>query len=261
MKARSTKATLPLLAALVTSTSLLLTPVAAATQTFSVRASFSPDRLGSPANLSALATFGSNMPGPLSPVTKVTAYGPAGMSVDTRGADTCTASATELQENGASACPAASRVGFGKGVGLFEIAGEDIQGPFTLEFFLAPRENGHLVFLIYVNADTPASEQLVLVAREVRAPNPYGFGITFDIPIIPTLPGAALGWVNHVALTFGSTHIAYYKTVHGRRKLLHVRGIVIPKTCPHGGFPIEGQVGYADGTTSAAKTTIPCPRR
>jgi hypothetical protein len=125
----------------------------------------------------------------------------------------------------------------------------------------SPKENGHLVILIYVNAVTPASEQLALVAREVQAPKPYGFGITFDIPIIPTLPGAALGWVDHVFLTFGSTHIAYYKTIHGKRKLFHVRGIVVPKICPRGGFPIEGQVGYADGTTGATKTTIPCPRR
>ena len=250
-----------LLAASVACACLAFTTVAGATQTFAVHASFSPDKLGSPTNLSALATFASNTAGPLSPVTKVTAYGPAGMTVDTRGAGACTASAMELQENGPSACPANSRVGFGKGVGLFEIANEDIQGPFTLEFFLAPKENGHLVFLIYVNAVTPASEQLALTAREVQAPKPYGFGISFDIPIIPTLPGAALGWVNHVLLTFGSTNIAYYKTVHGKRKLFHVRGIVIPKTCPHGGFPIEGQVGYADGTRSAAKTTIPCPRR
>jgi hypothetical protein len=250
-----------LLAASLACACLAVTTVAWATQTFSVRASFTPNKLGSPTNLSAMATFSSSMAGPLSPVTKVTAYGPAGMVVDTRGAGACTASAMELQENGPSACPASSRVGFGKGVGLFEIAHEDIQGPFTLEFFLAPKESGHLVFLIYVNAVTPASEQLVLVAREVHAPKPYGFGITFDIPIIPTLPGAALGWVDHVFLTFGSTNIAYYKQVHGKKKLFHVRGIVIPKTCPHGGFPIEGQIGYADGTTGAAKTTIPCPRR
>jgi hypothetical protein len=257
--AKTSRASPPCLAALVTSVCLLLAPVASAAQTFSVSASFSPDRLDAPTNLSAVATFGSTLPGPLAPVTKVTAYGPAGMVVDTRGAGTCTAVASELRENGPSACPASSRVGFGRGVGLFEIAGEDIQGPFTLEFFLAPREGGHLVFLIYVNANSPASEQLVLVAREVQAPKPYGFGITFAIPIIPTLPGAALGWVNHVALTFGSTNIAYYKTVHGKKKLVHVRGIVIPKRCPRGGFPIAGQVGYADGTTGAAKTTIPCP--
>lgn len=95
----------------------------------------------------------------------------------------------------------------------------------------------------------------------MRGPKPYGFGITFDIPIIPTLPGAALGWVDHVFLTFGSTDIAYYRTVHGKWRLSHVSGIVVLRTCPHGGFPIEGQVGYADGTTGAARTTIPCPHK
>ena len=250
-----------LLAALAVCICTTTATAASATETMSLHASFSPTKLGQPTNLSAMATFSSTLPGPLSPVTKVTAYGPAGMGVDVRGAATCSVTPAQLEEVGPSACPAGSRIGFGKGVGLFEIANEQIQGPFSLDFFLAPKEDGHLVILIYVNAVTPASEQLVIVAREVTAPKPYGFGITFTIPIIPTLPGADLGWVNHVSLSFGATNIAYYKTFHGKKKLFHVRGIVVPKTCPSGGFPIEGQFGFADGTTGTAKTTIPCSRK
>lgn len=240
---------------------IVLAALAWAAQTLTVHANFTPDRLGAPTNLSATAVFGSATPGPQPPAVKVTAYGPAGLLVDVRGAGTCTATPAKLEAIGASACPADSRIGFGSGVGLFEIAKELIQGPLTLEFFLAPSQQGHLTVLIYVNAVTPASEQLAFVGHEVRAPKPYGIGIAFDIPIVPTLPGASLGWIQHVSLTLGAGNVAYYRTIHGRRKLMHVRGLVVPKSCPRGGFPIEVQVGFADATTARTTTTVPCPHR
>jgi len=248
-------------AALVVCACLIAVAVAWAGETVSVHASFTPEKLGAPTNLSATATFGATTAGPQSPAVKVTTYGPAGMSVDTRGAGTCTATPATLEETGPSACPADSRVGFGSGVGLFEIAKEVDPEHFTLEFFLAPSEHGHLVMLAYVNSATPASDQKALVAREVQGPKPYGIGISFEVPASPTLPGAALGWEEHISLTFGAAHVAYYKTIHGKRKLVHVKGIVLPKTCPHGGFPIETQVGFADGTTTTTTTTVPCPSK
>jgi hypothetical protein len=240
---------------------LLLPAVAWGAQTLSVHAKFTPGRLGAPTNLSATAMFGSTTPGPQSPAVKVSVYGPAGMSVDTRGIRTCTATPARLLEDGPSACPASSRIGFGSGVGLFEIAKENIPGQFTLEFFLAPSEHGAFVILIYVNATSPAADQKVLVAHEVRGVKPYGIGISFDVPTTQSLPGASLGWEEHVSLTLGAPHIAYYRTVHGRRKLVHVRGIVLPKKCSDGVLPIETEVGFADATSTLAKTTVPCSRR
>jgi hypothetical protein len=239
---------------------LFLATVASASETFTVRARFTPDKLGVPTNLSATATFESTTPGSLPPVTKVTAYAPAGMSVDVQGARTCTVTASQLQESGPSACPADSRIGFGSGTAKSELGGEFLSAPFTLEFFLAPSEGGRRAFLVFVNSSSPSSFQLGLVAKEIRAPKPYGIGLTFAIPIVPSLPGAGLGWVQRALLTFGSSNVAYYRAVHGRRKLLHVKGIVAPRSCPRGGFPMEAMVEYADATSSTAKTTIPCPR-
>lgn len=246
-------------AALLVCACLILAVAAWASETFTVRARFTPDKLGVPTNLSATATFASTTAGSLPPVTKVTAYAPAGMSVDVQGARVCTVTAAELQEAGPSACPADSRIGFGSGTAKSELGGEILSAQFTLEFFLAPSENGRRTFLIYVNSNSPSSLQLGLAAREIRGPKPYGIGLTFAIPIVPSLPGATLGWVERVLLTFGSSHIAYYRTVHGKRKLLHVKGILAPRSCPRGGFPVEAMVEYANATNSTAKTTIPCP--
>jgi len=249
-----------LLGTLAVCTALSVASSAQATENVTIAPSFSPDRLGVPTNLSATVAIGSNLPGSQPPMVRVTAYGPAGMSVDTRGAGTCTASPAVLEATGPRACPADSRVGFGKASGLEELAGEFIPGPFTFEYFLRPSEHGQLALMIYVNASTPASEQLVLLANEVHAPKPYGLGITFAVPIVASLPGAPLGWVDHVSLTLGASHVAYRKKIHGKTRLVHVRGLIAPRTCPHGGFPIEGSFEFADGSTSTATATIPCPR-
>ncbi len=246
-----------LLAVLVVCVGLTLAAVAWGAQTLTIHTSFSPDKLGSPTNLSATAVFGSTLPGVPSPIRNVTAYGPAGLEVDVSGAGTCTVA--KLEAVGANACPADSRLGLGGGVGLLELAGEVIHEPFTLEFFNGPKENGHMAILVYVNADTPVSVQLVLVAKEIYGPKPYGWGVTFEIPIIPTLPGASYASVEKTSFTIGDLKVGYFKTIHGKRKLVHVRGVVVPKTCPAGGFPYEASFSFADATTNTYKGTIPCP--
>jgi hypothetical protein len=55
--------------------------------------------------------------------------------------------------------------------------------------------------------------------------------------------------------------VGYFKTIHGKRKLVHVRGLVVPKTCPVGGFPYEAAFGFEDGTSNTYKGVIACPRK
>ncbi len=246
------------LVALVVGACLTVAAVAWATETLTIYTRFSPDKLGAPTNLSATATLGSSTGGLPSPIRKVTAYGPAGLEVDTRGAGTCTVAVLEGPE-GPAGCPANSRVGFGGGTGVLELAKELIHEPFTLEFFLGPKEAGHVVILIYVNASTPVSYQVAIPATEVQGPKPYGWGVTFEVPLIQTLPGASAVSAEKTFFTIGDSKVAYFEKVHGKRKLVHVRGIVVPKTCPRGGFPYEVTIGFQDGTSTTYKGSYPCP--
>jgi hypothetical protein len=238
---------------------LVIVAVAWAAETMTVQAQFTPDKLGAPANLSATARFASTTGGVPSPIRRNTAYGPAGLEVDVHGAGVCTTA--KLEEVGPSACPANSRMGYGGGVGLLELAKEIIREPFTLDFFVGPSENGHLVVLIYVDGVSPVSIQLVVVGKEVYGPKPYGWGLTMEIPPIPTLPGASYAAVESIHFTFGGSNIAYYENVHGKRQLVHVKGVVVPKRCSPGGFPYEVLIGFEDGTTNTTKGDIACPRR
>lgn len=248
-----------LLAALLACVCLLIATVAWAADTLVVQESFTPDKLGASTNLSITAKFASTTGGPPSAITKLTLYAPAGLAIDARGTGTCTV--TELAKHGPSGCPPTSRAGFGGGIGVLELPKSIIREPYTLDFFFAPSEHGRLTLLAYANAVAPVPAELVVVAREVRAPKPYGLGFSVEIPPISTLPGASLASVESAFATFGATNVAYYETVHGKRALVHLKGMIAPKTCPQGGFPSKGTIDFADGTSLTVNPTIPCPHK
>jgi hypothetical protein len=252
----TTKATV---AAIVVCACLLLAALALASQSLVVHESFTPDRLGSPTNLSITARFESTGGGPPSPVSRLTLYAPGGLGVDSHGVGHCTKEA--LDEHGPAGCPANSRAGFGGGVGVVALPAELIRESFTIDFFFGPREHGHLTLLAYASAVSPVPVELVVVAREVHAPKPYGLGFSVEIPPIATLPGATLASVESAFASFGAANVAYYETVHGRRTLVHLKGVVVPKSCPRGGFPTRGTIDFADGSSLTVNPTIPCPHR
>jgi hypothetical protein len=222
------------------------------------KAGFSPDALGVPTNVFGAATISStNLPVP-SPITHINVMGPAGMTLDLEGTGTCTV--TILENAGPEGCPADSKAGFGGGVGAYEIAHEVINESFTVDFFLANNKPGHVELLIYLNGATPVSIQLVFNAPVIKEPKPYGLGFSLNVPLIKVLPEASDASAISAFFTAGAKNVAYYKKVHGKRKLFHVKGIITPKTCPLGYWPGASEISFQDGSTVKSTTKIPCPK-
>jgi hypothetical protein len=237
---------------------LTMVAVAFAAQQLTVDASFHPDKLGAATNATVTARFqvpGGEVP---TPISSITAYLPAGLKLDIRGAGTC--AAEKLEGKGPGACPADSRIGFGGGRGVIKIGGSFVHEPFTIDLFLAPREDGHLVVLGFVEGKSPAFMELVIVAHEVHAPRPYGLGFTFTIPSITTLPEAPAASVETAFVTVGDEHAAFYQKVRGKEKLVRVKGFVLPDACPRGGFPSKVMIDFADGSTMTSRPAFPCPQ-
>lgn len=246
-----------LIAVAVACTCLLAAAAAWAAETLTVTAGFSPNKLGAPTNVHGTATIGTTTGALPSPIAEATVMGPPGLAVDVRGVGICTPET--LINDGPEGCPKDSKAGFGGGVGAYELAKEVREEPFTLNFFRGPDEAGHLVLLAYLNAISPVSVQMVLKAQVVHEPKPYGLGFTFTVPPIETLPGASNATAKSIYITLGAPNAAYFETVHGKRKLVHVKGIIVPRTCPHGGFPYQTRFVFEDGTTNTVKGTIRCP--
>lgn len=223
------------------------------------KAGFSPDALGVPTNVFGAATIGStNLPVP-SPITHINVLGPAGLTLNLEGTGTCTAAT--LENIGPQACPADSKAGFGGGEGAYEIAKEVINESFTVDFFLANNKPGHVELLIYLDGATPVSIQLVFTAPVIQEPKPYGLGFSLNVPLIKVLPEASDASAISAFFTAGAKNVAYYKKVHGKRKLFHVKGIITPKTCPHGGWPAASEISFEDGSTVKTPVKIPCPKK
>jgi hypothetical protein len=235
-----------------------LAGIAWAGDTLIVKEAFTPDRLGAATNLSITAAFASSTEVPPAPVTRLTLYAPAGLRIQAHGAGSCTEAV--LEQRGPAGCPADSRVGFGGGVGVLAFPSGLVREPFTLDFFFAPSEHARLRLLAYASGISPVGVSLVVVAREIPTPKPYGLGFSVQVPQVSTIPGAAYASVESAFATFGASDVAYFKTVHGRRTLVHLKGLIVPATCPVGGFPTRGTVEFADGATFTVNPRIPCPR-
>ncbi len=137
---------------------------------------------------------------------------------------------------------------------------ELVRESFTLDFFFAPTEHGRLRLLAYASGVSPAAVELVVVAKEIPTPKPYGLGFSAQVPQISTIPGAEYVSIESAFATLGASDVAYFETVHGRRTLVHIKGLTVPTRCPAGGFPTRGTVEFADGATFTVNPTIPCPR-
>lgn len=223
-----------------------------------VKEAFTPDRLGAATNLSIAASFASSADGPPPPIERLTLYGPAGLGIQARGAGTCTEAV--LYQRGPAGCPANSRAGFGGGVAVVALASQLVREQFTLDFFFASVERGHLTLLTYVSGTSPLTTGFVVVAKEIPTPKPYGLGFSARVPRISTTPGASYASVESAFATLGASDVAYFERVHGRRTLVHIKGLTVPRTCPSGGFPTRAAIEFTDGARSTVDPTIPCPR-
>lgn len=248
-----------IVAALVCAVSLLAAGPALAEETVSItEAGFSPNALGVPTNAFGSATIGStNLPVP-SPITHVDVYGPKGVTLNLEGTGTCVKE--RLEQLGPQGCPADSKAGFGGGEGAYELAHEIIKEAYTLDFFLADNQPGHVSLLIFLKGTTPVSIEIVFSATVITGPAPYGLGFSVEVPLIKVLPEASDASATTAFLTLGAHDVAYYKKIHGKRRLLHVKGIILPNRCPRGGWPVASQFSFEDGSTVLAKHTVPCPR-
>jgi len=220
---------------------------------------FTPDRLGAPTNLSLTARFAAPPGGVPEPVRKLTVYAPAGLSIDARGASSC--SRATLEQRGPLACPPSSRAGFGGGVGVLQLPSETIHESYTLDFFFASTRPGRLTLLIYASASAPVNVELIVLAREVHAPPPYGLGFSVEVPAISTIPGAPLASIQSAFATLGAANVAYYVRARGHRRLVRVRGLIVPRRCPAGGFTARAQIEFRDGRSLTLDPTVPCPGR
>jgi hypothetical protein len=235
----------------------VLPAVASAATVTGVKASIKPipgfpetgDILGAGAEVEIEGRLeGNELPGGLPLQTrKLVLYFPAGTKIDPTGFPTCTVA--KLEQVGPEGCPKQSRIADGT-VGVADQigSGEATREEGALEVFITPG-NG---VVAYANAAAPISAQIIIPAHWETAPPPYGPKLTFNIPLVDSVPGALPVSGTSIKEKAGAAIRKHGKTYYYGR---------VPAKCPKGGFPGKGEVTLEGGQNIVTEVKVPCPAR
>ncbi|HEY2718384.1 MAG TPA: hypothetical protein VGI52_02045, partial [Solirubrobacteraceae bacterium] len=76
-------------------------------------------------------------------------------------------------------------------------------------------------------------------------------------PIVGVRGGPDVSLVSLRASIGGA--LTYYERVRGKLVAYRPRGIGLPDSCPRGGWRLTASFAFIDGTSSSARTAVPCP--
>jgi hypothetical protein len=234
---------------------------AMASEQATLKASFSPNRLGATTTVGfsfTVATTNGLAPPPL---TSIDLHMPAGLNYTDTNLGLAVCSPQKLEQEGLAGCPANSRLGSGSAyveVPFGDGAGQELP---EVQALMGPSNNGNLVVLFYANGKTPISAQLVFRGEIQPASGIFGSQLATVVPAIPSVTDGPNVSIVSVKATIGPQGLIYTKHVHGR--LVHFRptGIGVPEHCPRGGFPFSASFTFEDGSSASAAATVPCPAR
>jgi hypothetical protein len=235
--------------------------MAQATQSVKLTASLTPERLGHGTTIG----FGFRITAPAGrippPLTAVKISYPENFGIALSGIGIATCSAKALEILGPDGCPPDSRMGYGTATAIVPFGPEMVRERVSISVLRAPTVDGHISLFFYANGIDPVSAQPVFSGALLPAPAPFGGMFDIGVPLIETLPGAPDVSVLSLKSTIGPEHLTYYEEVNHRVVSYEPAGILLPDSCPHGGFAFAASLSFLDGTSSEAHTAVACPRK
>lgn len=244
--ARPLRRTLPLGLALLVGATALAGPARAGTLA-SISPSLRPDRPRARAALTLTIHLQGAEGGVPAPLRHAELHLPANVNLDIEQLRSC--SATVLQADGPTACPAAAAIGGGSALVAGELDTQTVTENVSMQAFLGPLRNLQPTFEILAAGSRPIGAQMVLTATASPDRAPYGEVLAMTVPPISTISSEPDASVLTFSLTIGRPRA-------GR----HAPAVIVPKRCPRGGFPFAGDFTFADGSSSRVWATAPCPR-
>lgn len=235
--------------------------MAASSPTASLTAAFEPERLGGRTTLS----FGFQIAGPGGQVapalTAVDLSYPPKLGIALSGLGLATCTAVQLEASGLAGCEQNSIMGFGEASAEISLGADVVGEPVPLTILRAPNEEGHIALLFDAVGTAPLNTSAVFPGALLSAPAPFGGQVSIDVPLIPSLPGAPDVAIVRLRATLGPSGVTYFKPLEGRTIVYQPPGILLPPTCPKGGFPFAAQFSFVDGSHASARSVEPCPAR
>ena len=236
-----------------------LPATAGAAQTVALHTSFSPDKLGASTTVGFSFQITNTEGGLPAPLTGLSLHLPAGIDYVTTTLGLSICQPARLLERGLSGCSPNSRLGFGSA--LVEVpfgtgSGHEIP---EIQALMGPPHEGNIVVLFYANGQAPVSAQIVFQGELVSGSETLGGSLNAAVPLIPSVPNGPPVSILNVQSTIGPAHLTYYTHSHGKTIAFHPQGVSVPQHCPAQGFQFSATFGFTDGTSTVAKSVVPCP--
>jgi hypothetical protein len=218
--------------------------------TVSIHPTFLPNRLGASTAFTLAFRFAGGDKGIPPPLHQVAVDLPAGLRIYLGGVKVCRPA--QLKRKGPSGCPAGSLIGRGHALLYVHAGSQAIPEESVLWIFRGPSREGLATFEIYGHGETPLDQTAIATEILETDKAPYGWRTVTTIPPIPTVMYEPDASFSSVSLTVGGIR---------RSPRAHAAGgaIVVPRSCPAGGFPFAVEVTFADDTTASATARVPCP--
>jgi hypothetical protein len=196
-----------------------------------------------------------------SPLRTMELLYPEDLGVDTSGLGFDTCEQSTLERSGPKSCPADSYMGYGSAVVEVPLGPQVLRERTNLTLLSRPVQNGNLGLLFYAEGAPPIATQLVFPGAVLPIAAPFGGNLSVALPILPTVPEGPDASIVRLQTTLGPSHLTYYERVRGKTVAYRPKGVLLPQTCPHGGFGFLARLSFADGTHATAPANVPCPRR
>jgi hypothetical protein len=233
---------------------------ARASETASLKVAFAPYRLGHSTTLKIALKLGvAGSPNGLPPpATRFDMKIPPDMELIGSSLGLAICSPSTLLASGVEGCSPNARLGFGSAQIEVPVGPEPVPELAGIEAEMGPPAGEQVGVLLYAEAGAPVAAQLIFpgVLFEGGA---AGQSLNTSVPLIPTLPGAPDISLVSLNLSLGPDRLTYYEQVHGMTRAYRPQGIALPARCPRGGFRFVSDIGFQDGTTVRASSTVACP--
>jgi hypothetical protein len=238
---------------------LALAPTATAAPAVKLAASFSPEHLGKGTTIRI--GFHVAYPSGEAPLaaTAIQFFLPPGLGIATSelGLENCLPA--QLEQLGRAACPANSLMGHGSATTAVPFGSRFVIEHTGVTLFSGPVQGSDPQLLFVTVGEYPVIAEIIFSALVLPAGPRFGGLIETKLPLVPSVPEGPDVALLGLQTTIGPAGITYHEEVEGRIVNFRPRGILLPKSCPRGGFPFAVHLSFSDDANASADATVPCP--
>jgi hypothetical protein len=225
----------------------------------SLGAKFVPERTGQRTTLEFSFSFSAPAGQLPPPLTQIELRYPDKLGLGLSGLGLAICTPAILEASGPDGCPPNSVMGYGQALTGIMLGDTPITESAPITILRSPDVDGHLAVLFSSEGTAPVDTRIVFPGLLLPASAPFGGEVSVGVPLVPTLPGAPDISVIWLHATLGPRKVTYSEEVGGTTLAYRPKGILLPDSCPRGGFPFAARFSFVQGSLASDRTAVACP--